>query len=149
MEFSLQGQGRRSSTLPLWLGEAPGLPPRPRLSRLAHTSKPRPRHIHPSRAGPCRAPSRRSKAPFLRSPAPRNQAPPLAARPFPPAPPPKPAPALLLGPAPQGSRVLLSPAPATSARPGQVPTELLLAARRHRSFEAPPLPVGLAPSPVP
>ena len=83
MEFSLQGQGRRSSTLPLWLGEAPGPPPRPRLSRLSRTSKPSPRHIHRSRPGPCRAPSRRSKAPFLRSPAPRSQAPPLAARPSP------------------------------------------------------------------
>lgn len=89
MEFSHQGQGGRSSTLPLWLGEAPG-------------------------AGRGR----------------RAAAPPTLA------------PALLLSPASQGSRLLLSPAPATSTRPGQVPTELLLAARRHRSFEAPPLPAG-------
>nr|CAI9696146.1 unnamed protein product [Rangifer tarandus platyrhynchus] len=76
------------------------------------------------------------------SPAPRGQTSPLA-------PPPKPASALLLGPAPQGSRVPLSPAPATSVRPCQAPTELLLAARRHPSFEAPPLPARPCPKPRP
>lgn len=64
--------------------------------------------------------------------------------------------AFLLGPASQGSRILLSPALATSIRPGQAPAELLLAAQRHPSFEAPPLATrprpsrpGLSPQPRP
>ena len=103
MEFSHQGQGRRSSTLPLWLGEAPGPPPRPCLSRLARTSKPRPRHIHASRPGPRRAP-RRSKASFLRSPAPRSQASPQA-------------PLSRPRPAPRGQAVPSAPPPTLSKLP--------------------------------